>query len=77
METQNLIDNAKAKLVKKNADIIVANCLKEEGSGFKGDTNKVTFLTKDNIEKKELMSKDEVSEILLDKLLEIKNKKTD
>ncbi|MGN8913221.1 bifunctional phosphopantothenoylcysteine decarboxylase/phosphopantothenate--cysteine ligase CoaBC [Anaerofustis butyriciformans] len=77
METQNLIDNAKAKLVKKNADIIVANCLKEEGAGFKGDTNKVTFLTKDNIEKKELMSKDEVSEILLDKLLEIKNKKTD
>lgn len=77
METQNLIDNAKAKLKKKNADIIVANCLKEEGAGFKGDTNKVTFLTKDNIEKKELMSKDEVSEILLDKLLEIKNKKTD
>lgn len=77
MDTQNLIDNAKAKLVKKNADIIVANCLKEEGAGFKGDTNKVTFLTKDNIEKKELMSKDEVSEILLDKLLEIKNKKTD
>lgn len=77
METQNLIDNAKAKLIKKNADIIVANCLKEKGAGFKGDTNKVTFLTKDNIEKKELMSKDEVSEILLDKLLEIKNKKTD
>ncbi len=77
METQNLIDNAKAKLIKKNADIIVANCLKEEGAGFKGDTNKVTFLTRDNIEKKELMSKDEVSRILLDKLLEIKNKKTD
>lgn len=77
METQNLIDNAKAKLKKKNADIIVANCLKEEGAGFKGDTNKVTFITKDNIEKKELMSKDEVSEILLDKLIEIKNKKTD
>ena len=77
METQNLIDNAKAKLKKKNADIIVANCLKEEGAGFKGDTNKVTFLTKDNIEKKELMSKYEVSEILLDKLIEIKNKKTD
>ncbi len=77
METQNLIDNAKTKLINKNADIIVANCLKEEGAGFKSDTNKVTFLTKDNIEKKELMSKDEVSEILLDKLLEIKNKKTD
>nr|WP_256476481.1 bifunctional phosphopantothenoylcysteine decarboxylase/phosphopantothenate--cysteine ligase CoaBC [Anaerofustis sp. NSJ-163] len=77
METQNLIDNAKAKLKKKNADIIVANCLKEEGAGFKGDTNKVTFITKDNIEKKELMSKYEVSEILLDKLIEIKNKKTD
>lgn len=77
METQNLIDNAKTKLINKNADIIVANCLKEEGAGFKSDTNKVTFLTKDNIEKKELMRKDEVSEILFDKLLEIKNKKTD
>nr|WP_290773896.1 bifunctional phosphopantothenoylcysteine decarboxylase/phosphopantothenate--cysteine ligase CoaBC [Anaerofustis sp.] len=77
METQNLIDNAKTKLINKNADIIVANCLKEGGAGFKSDTNKVTFLTKDNIEKKELMRKDEVSEILFDKLLEIKNKKTD
>lgn len=77
METQNLIDNAKTKFINKNADIIVANSLKEKGAGFKGDTNKVTFITKDKVEKNELMSKDEVSMILLDKLLEIKNKKTD
>lgn len=77
METQNLIENAKGKLIKKNADMIVANSLKEKGAGFKGDTNKVTFLTKDNIEKLDLMSKDEVSKILLDKLIYLKNKKTD
>lgn len=48
LETQNELENAKSKLEKKNLDLIVLNSLKDKGAGFKGDTNKVTFVTKDN-----------------------------
>ncbi len=48
LETQNELENAKNKLQKKNLDLIVLNSLKDKGAGFKGDTNKVTFVTKDN-----------------------------
>lgn len=48
LETQNELENAKIKLQKKNLDLIVLNSLKDKGAGFKGDTNKVTFVTKDN-----------------------------
>lgn len=71
METQNLLDNAKAKLLKKNADMIVANSLRTEGAGFGVDTNVVTFITKDGCETLPLMSKDEVAYNILSKLLNI------
>lgn len=48
LETENELENAKTKLKKKNLDLIVLNSLKDKGAGFKGDTNKVTFITKDN-----------------------------
>jgi phosphopantothenoylcysteine decarboxylase/phosphopantothenate--cysteine ligase len=48
LETQNELENAKSKLEKKNLDLIVLNSLRDKGAGFKGDTNKVTFVTKDN-----------------------------
>ena len=48
METQNELENAETKLKKKNLDLIVLNSLRDEGAGFKIDTNKVTFITKDN-----------------------------
>jgi phosphopantothenoylcysteine decarboxylase/phosphopantothenate--cysteine ligase len=48
LETQNELENAKKKLEKKNLDLIVLNSLRDEGAGFKGDTNKVTFVDKDN-----------------------------
>lgn len=48
LETQNELENAKSKLEKKNLDLIVLNSLKDKGAGFKGDTNKVTFIAKDN-----------------------------
>ena len=44
METQDLIENATKKLINKNADMIVANSLKVEGAGFKGDTNVVSMM---------------------------------
>lgn len=75
METSNLIENAKEKLKRKKADIIVANSLKEEGSGFKGDTNKVTFITEDDMKALDLMTKEEVAVNLIDELMDLKDKK--
>ena len=75
METSNLIENAKEKLKRKKADIIVANSLKEEGSGFKGDTNKVTFITEDDMKALDLMPKEEVAVKLIDELMDLKDKK--
>ena len=60
METQNLLDNSRAKLEAKNADMIVANNLAEAGAGFGVDTNIVTILTPDGQEQLPLMSKYEL-----------------
>ena len=73
METQNMLTNSKKKLEKKNLDMIVANNLKEQGAGFKTDTNIVTMITPDQIFELELMSKEEVAFHLLDKILELKS----
>lgn len=48
LETENEIENAKTKLIKKNLDLIVLNSLNDKGAGFKTNTNKVTFISKDN-----------------------------
>ncbi|MEG0729640.1 MAG: bifunctional phosphopantothenoylcysteine decarboxylase/phosphopantothenate--cysteine ligase CoaBC [Anaerovoracaceae bacterium] len=72
METENLIENSMAKLKKKNADIIVANSLKEEGAGFGVDTNLVTIITKDGYVKKELMSKAMVAKLIVESAMNIK-----
>ena len=69
METDNLIENSKAKLNKKNVDMIVANSINEEGAGFGVDTNKVTFITKDKILPLEIMSKDEVADYILSQII--------
>ena len=70
METQDLLENASQKLKKKNADMIVANNLKVTGAGFAGDTNVVTLITKNGAEEQELMSKEEVAGVILDKIIE-------
>jgi len=66
LETQNEEENAKGKLEKKNLDMIVLNSLRDEGAGFKNDTNKIKIFTK--TEKKEftLKSKDDVAKDILD-----------
>ena len=69
METDNLIENSKAKVNKKNVDMIVANSINEEGAGFGVDTNKVTFITKDKILPLEIMSKDEVADYILSQII--------
>ena len=65
METENLIENSRAKLIKKNADMICANNLKVEGAGFGVDTNIITLITKENVIELPLQSKDSVANEIL------------
>lgn len=74
METENMVENSVKKLEKKRVDMIVANNLKEEGAGFGTDTNLVTFITKDEIIKLPIMTKEEVSKKLIDFILNKSNK---
>lgn len=72
METQNLIENAKAKVQKKNLDFIVANDLRTEGAGFAGDTNVVKIIDRQgSIEEVPLMKKSELADIVLDRALSV------
>lgn len=69
METEHLLENSRAKLEKKKIDMMVANNLRQEGAGFGTDTNVVTLLTKEGTEELPLLSKEEVADRLLDRLL--------
>lgn len=69
METENMLENSKAKLEKKNLDMICANNLKVVGAGFGTDTNVVTLITKDSVEELPLMSKEEVAEEILNRIM--------
>ncbi len=70
LETENEIENAKAKIQKKNLDLIVLNSLQDEGAGFQKMTNKVTFIDKDfKIEPMELKSKEAVADDILNKVI--------
>ncbi len=69
METENLLENSRKKLVKKNLDMVVANNLKVPGAGFGVDTNVVTLITHDGIRELPRMSKDEVAMALLDEIV--------
>lgn len=68
METQNMLENSRKKLEKKNIDMIVANNLKMAGAGFGTDTNVVTIITKEQELELEIMTKDEVAHRLLDEI---------
>lgn len=68
METENLIENARGKLERKNLDMIAANSLRTKGAGFAGDTNVVTLLTKDETEELPMLSKDETADRILTKI---------
>lgn len=68
METENMLGNSRAKLAKKNLDMIVANNLKVPGAGFAGDTNVVTLITRDDETELPLLSKEETAVQILDKI---------
>lgn len=66
METENMLENSRAKLEKKHADMIVANNLKQEGAGFGTDTNIVTLITRDGCRELPVMSKEDVAKHIMD-----------
>lgn len=77
-ETQNLLENAANKVKKKNLDMIVANDVSLKGAGFNTDTNIVKFLYPDGtVEALEILSKDTVASILLDRVLEKRKRRAD
>ena len=71
METRDMLSNSRAKLKKKNLDMIAANNLKVEGAGFQGDTNVLTLITQDEEVSLPLMSKEEAAAKILDKILSL------
>lgn len=66
METENMLENSRAKLEKKHVDMIVANNLKQEGAGFGTDTNIVTLITQDGCRELPVMSKEDVAKHIID-----------
>ncbi|HBP24460.1 MAG TPA: bifunctional phosphopantothenoylcysteine decarboxylase/phosphopantothenate--cysteine ligase CoaBC [Oribacterium sp.] len=71
METENMLANSRAKLEKKNLDMVAANNVKVPGAGFQGDTNVLTLITKDNDVSLPLMSKEDAAMKLLDQILQL------
>lgn len=69
METENMLENSRRKLDKKNLDMIVANNLKEKGAGFGVDTNLITIITRDRELQLELMSKQDAANCILDEII--------
>ena len=72
METEHMLENSRAKLTKKNLDMIVANNLKVAGAGFGTDTNVVTMIRENKETELPIMSKEEVAGAILDEIFEIK-----
>ena len=68
METRDMLRNSRAKLEKKNLDMVAANNLKVEGAGFQGDTNVLTLITQDEEVSLPLMSKEDAALKILDKI---------
>lgn len=69
METENMLENSRKKLEKKNLDMIAANNVKEPGAGFAVETNVLTLITKDGETSLPLMSKDAAADVLLDEII--------
>ena len=71
-ETNNVLEHAQGKLVRKNLDMIVANDVTQKGAGFDVDTNIVTLITREDADSLPLMTKDEVAGCILDRVLALK-----
>ena len=71
METQDMLENSRAKLLKKNVDMICANNLKQAGAGFGVDTNVITMITKEETVELPLLSKEQAANAILDQCLKL------
>ena len=71
METQNMVENSREKLVKKNVDMICANNLKQSGAGFGVDTNVITVITRDETLELPLQSKESAANAILNAALRL------
>lgn len=71
METENMLENSRAKLNKKNVDMICANNLKVAGAGFGVDTNVITLITRDNYMELPLQSKESAANAILDQAMKL------
>lgn len=71
METQDLLENSKKKLISKNVDMIVANNINDDGAGFGVDTNKVSIITRDDVIDIPLMTKEKLASVILDNILNV------
>lgn len=74
METEDLVENSRRKLLKKNLDLVAANSLRQEGAGFRVSTNVLTLITREEEEPLPLLSKEEAAHRLLDKIVEMRRK---
>lgn len=77
METEHMLENSRAKLRKKNLDMIAANNLRQEGAGFGTDTNILTLITAEEEKQLARMSKEEAAECLLEELIKIRRKRAE
>ena len=68
-----MVENSRAKLEKKNLDMIAANNLRDAGAGFQGDTNRMTLITRENETALPLLSKEETAARILDMILDQMN----
>lgn len=71
METENMLENSKAKLTKKNVDMICANNLKQDGAGFGVDTNVITIITEEDVLELPLQSKDDVANEIISEAIKL------
>ena len=71
METENMVENSRLKLTKKNVDMICANNLKQAGAGFGVDTNIITIITKSGIQELPLLSKEAAANAILDEAMKL------
>ena len=72
METENMLENSRKKLTKKNLDMVVANNVKDAGAGFQGNTNLITIITADSVTELPLMDKEEAAHAILDRIQEMR-----
>ncbi|WP_210463832.1 MULTISPECIES: bifunctional phosphopantothenoylcysteine decarboxylase/phosphopantothenate--cysteine ligase CoaBC [Rufibacter] len=68
LETDQELENARGKLLKKNLDMVVLNSLRDPGAGFKHDTNKITIVKANSVEEYNLKAKDEVAQDILESI---------